>query len=199
MPMKFSFTGPNSAFSCNLQCNTCTAQTKGNVQCKKRSCIGAPLCWIHLLKDKHLRIKASGLRIAGVNPGKGLWVIDKGSAPNATIYRTGDEIIAYFGQIIDEDILNERYDQNTAPYALRHFLNGNIYEDGACKRGTGTMINQARTRAGANVRFKIKRPRGAENYAMITATKNIKNNKELFLWYGNEFQFNEPGVVYKTK
>ena len=45
-----------------------------------------------------------------------------------------------------------------------------------------------RIRRGANVRFSI----SANNKIKIIATKNIKNNAELFVNYGNDYNFNEP-------
>ena len=44
-------------FSCRLKSLPCEATNAKGHRCGKRSVIGTPLCWIHLLYQKHLRIK----------------------------------------------------------------------------------------------------------------------------------------------
>ena len=53
------------AFECPLQCAQCVGRTKAGTQCRRRSCIGTPHCWQHLLADKHLRILPSTIEGAG--------------------------------------------------------------------------------------------------------------------------------------
>ena len=40
--------------------------------------------------------------------------------------------------------------------------------------------------------------RTLNNKINIVATKNINNGDELFVYYGDDYQFNEPGVSYRT-
>lgn len=181
MPYKFFFLiNNNISFQCNLRCNNCISTNTNGSRCKLRSCIGTPYCWIHLLYIKHLRIKYS------TNPraGKGLFVMSKQHDDNEIVFRNGDIIIEYGGEIITNNALDNRYGDYTAPYAIRH---GNRIEDGACIRGAGTVINHAPT-AQANARFSLSR----NGQFRIIATKNIRNNREIFCNYGRNYRFNEP-------
>ena len=72
MPLVYSFqsTDGTHAFRCPLSCQVCEGRTKTGAPCRKRVCIGVPLCWQHLLASMHLRIKPSTHP-----PGKGLFAM----------------------------------------------------------------------------------------------------------------------------
>jgi hypothetical protein len=44
--------------------------------------------------------------------------MDKTKAPNDIIFRTGSKIIAYDGELVNSDALEDRYGDKTAPYGI---------------------------------------------------------------------------------
>ena len=187
MPYKFVFKINNQEnFSCNLTCVQCTEHKANGQQCSKRSCIGTPYCWIHLLGKKKLRIKPSGVP----NAGKGLFAMSKNpNDNNAILFKTGDTIIEYDGEIITQQQLNNRYDsathQYTAPYGLKV---QNRIEDAACRRGVGSIANHGDSRH-SNARFSRS---NTGQPVKLFATKNIRNGDEILVNYGRSYRFNEP-------
>jgi hypothetical protein len=191
MPYKFTFKDledTNNKFSCILQCSQCSyVNNKNNKRCRNKSCRGVPLCWIHLLKEKKLRIKKSSLKNAGL----GLWAIDKSKKNTQNIFKKDDVIIAYVGEKTTPEILTKRYKEKTAIYAL---CESNVCVDSACVRGAASYINHSSSPQKINVYFDIDE---STNQFIIVAKKNIKNNTELFVSYGREYRMNE-NIVYST-
>jgi hypothetical protein len=192
MPYKFHFHGydendssDDEDFECRILSERCIGQTKNRTRCKNRVIIGVPYCWCHLASVKHLKIKESLIP----NSGKGLFVQDKSKGNDEVIFKKNVNIIEYTGEIINEEQLIERYGKFTAPYGLQ---NGQVYIDSACDRGIASLINH-KPMTQTNVRFS--RYAGRIN---IKATKNIKNNRELFVCYGNDYHFNED-AEFSTK
>jgi SET domain-containing protein len=111
--------------------------------------------------------------------------MSKNSGENDIVFRNGDVIIEYGGEVVSDDTLDDRYGDYTAPYALKQ---GSHIEDGACKRGVGSLANHA-SQSRANARFSFSR---STNKFRLVATKNIRNNKEIFCFYGRDYRFNEP-------
>lgn len=198
--MKFKFNAPQKpTFSCNLECNRCTATAENGQRCKLRTCIGVPLCWIHNRKNKHLAIKPS--TIAGA--GKGLFAIrtkTKGltqAQKDAPIFKKDQVITKYEGQEITNAELRARYDKQTppvveytAPYAFAFRHNDEvIIVDSACKRGIAALAN-AKPHNRANAKLTSR--------GNLTATKNIRDGQEIFTSYGKSYKMNEP-TSYSTK
>jgi len=52
-------------FHQKLESFQCTHIINNGQQCRKRCQIGLKMCWIHLLSEKHLRIKDSNISGAG--------------------------------------------------------------------------------------------------------------------------------------
>ena len=102
----------------------------------------------------------------------------------------GDTICPYNGQVINTHQLEQRYGEQTAPYAIR--VKDNKYEDAALQRGIGSLANH-KPRAQSNTEFVVSR-----DHINLRATKNIRNGQELFVSYGNDYHFNEPGVHTTT-
>ena len=101
MPYEFTFKiNNNIQFQAFLQTKRCICISKNGNRCGKRVVIGAPYCWIHLLYQKHLRVEESNIPDAGI----GLFALDKSEPDNAIIFRPGDKIITYDGQVINNDI-----------------------------------------------------------------------------------------------
>lgn len=137
------------------------------------------MCWQHLMKAKGLRLKASGIPGAG----KGLFAMDDGLPSGTLMFKKGQMVVEYDGQVIDQKELVQRYGDFTAPYGIQ--ATAVLYEDGACRRGVGTMVNHSKR---ANVKFY----RGAQNRIKLRAMKHIYNGQELLVNYGREYNFVEP-------
>lgn len=193
MPKQFKFYVNNDImFQCRLQSVRCEADSIDGNRCKNKSVIGTPICWRHLLKNKKVRIMDSEY-------GKGLFALDPTTEPNAVIFRTGQTIVKYEGEVLRTAEVERRYGEYTAPYAAK--MNDNNIIDSACLRGVGSLINHA-PEARKNCRFSYPRNGGLQ----IKATKNIRNGRELFINYnaGNQrgeprYLFNEAGVRHTTK
>jgi SET domain-containing protein len=141
---------------------------------------------MHLLRERKLRIKES--TIPGV--GKGLFALDKRAAGNAILFRRGDKIIMYDGEVVTQAQLQRRYGDFTAPYGISQ---GKFVEDSACRRGAGSLVNHAAARnTNARLAFSTRTKK-----FMLIATKNIRNGDEIFCSYGKAYQHND-GLTHKT-
>lgn len=160
--------------------------TKKGLQCKRKCVIGSPYCATHLCYEHNLKIKTSQIP----NSGKGLFAVDPtDSTHKETIFRKGETIVKYNGEVINLEELIERYGNKTAPYAIG--LSKNRFEDGAKIRGCGALANTKPNFNNANI--SISRGR-----AVLKATKNIKNGDEIYVSYGRQYKLNEDGVEYAT-
>lgn len=174
-------TGEN--FDGELKSEQCQHHING-VQCKKRCLIGLSICWIHLLSNYHLRIKKSTIE----NAGMGLFVMVKNTPidDERIVFRNGDKICSYNGEVLTLDEHLERYQRESAPYTAQLNRQNNIqmYEDASLQRGIGSLINHSVRKS--NCRMSI----GRGNTNSFVATKNIKNNQEIFVNYGKAYKFN---------
>ena len=169
-------------FDAELETHRCRANSKASgTRCKNRVTIGLSTCWQHTMSQKFLQIRTSTIEGAG----DGLFVRRMGAQDDRTIvvFKAGDVICQYNGEIISQQTLEERYGDNTAPYGVE--LRAGRKEDGAVARGIGTLINHYPRKK--NCRIAINR----NNRAQIVATKNIRNGDELFVSYGRSYRFNE--------
>jgi len=170
----------DTQFQCNIQSEQCNVIKSNGHRCRRRVCIGSPYCYVHLLYIKHLRIKQSTIP----NAGNGLFALNPTAEANSIVFRKTATIIEYDGEVIDDDELVERYDYQTAPYAVKQKRNCNV--DCACRR---CVASNANTLAGHNnASFSVN---NRQNVVKVVATKNIKNGDEIFLSYGKSYKFNE--------
>lgn len=186
MPYRFTFDDSNGStrFSCQLECDQCTATLSGGRRCSRRVCLGLPLCWQHL-RSRNLIIKDSPLE------GKGLFAW----APkndDSIVFREGDFIISYDGEQTSDIQKYQRYGHATGPYALQR--NAHLFIDAACKRGAGSFANGSRNGVKHNARFAYS---SAKTMA-IRATKNIRNGTEIIASYGPSY-WNRPQHAHRTK
>jgi len=187
MPYRFNFLVNNdSVFSCNLQSEQCEFIKDNGQRCRNKSSIGTGYCWCHLKFKYHLAIKKSGLS----NAGKGLFAIDVKMGPYDIVFKKGDRIIEYKGEVISNQELNDRYFEYTAPYTVK--INKNMYQDCACNRGVGSLANTFPKHNNATLYVYKKE-------AFIKATKNIKNKEEIFLSYGSSYKLDEKGIKHETE
>lgn len=192
MPLIFSFSGNRTEFECEINCSQCTGICANGNVCKRRACIGIPLCWSHLLRDKHIRIRPSTIR----GGGKGLFATNQLVGENAILFQEEDIIIEYSGEVINTNVLDERYGDDTAPYAVQTGKRPAKFEDAACTRGVGAIANHG---SGDIVNAKYS-TRGSRNNrrSVLRATRPIFNNEEIFTNYGDEYNLQEQGVIFKT-
>lgn len=170
-----------------LKKTRCIHVKKDNTRCKNNIIIGHKHCHIHRKIALNLMIKKSTIE----NAGDGLFAFKKGANNNEIVFKKDAKICDYIGEVIDDLELRRRYGRNTAPYAIQ--LYNGLSQDAAIIRGIGALANHDRRKA--NVRLSIKRDNSG---AQLVATKNIKNNEELFINYGNSYKFNENNVYTRT-
>lgn len=151
--------------------------------CNRDATIGAPLCWQHNKIEYHLRIGPSPVA------GKGVFAVRPNNAwpLNKPVIQKGETCCYYYGELIDEDELQERYDGSVGIYVVEVKQQPPMYEDGALLRGLGSMINHQPT-AQANCRFgRYFDYDAGQSYTVVKATKNIYDGQELFADYGPEY------------
>ena len=201
MPYQFSYSinNTNHTFRCDIQTVRCQSLRVGGNRgrCNRMCAIGTPFCYSHLLSERHLRIKASGLP----NGGKGLFAqVSRNPADNSVVFRNGETIIDYTGENINVATLNARYDldpanQFTAPYAYET-VRDTSYIDAACDRGVGSLANH-RPMGTANAKF-VKTTRNGVTTIRLVAKGNIRNNREIFAPYGRTYRLRNPGTTHRT-
>jgi hypothetical protein len=172
-----------------LQSNRCEEIKPDGHQCRRKVVMGAPYCNIHLKYKHFLVIRDSTIQ----NAGKGVFVFHPQKQEDEIIFKKGERICYYEGEVLTHDQFLERYTAHdkTAPYTVQ--LHNNKFEDGALKRGIGSLLNHKRM-SGCNCKLSISH----NNRAQIIATKNIYNYEELFINYGRSYRFNEAGVETST-
>jgi SET domain-containing protein len=165
-----------------LESTRCEEIKPNGSRCKRKVVIGAPYCHTHLKYKHFLVVRDSTIQ----NAGKGVFVLDVHREEDEIIFRKGDRVCYYEGEVLSHEQFLERYSNadKTAPYTVQ--LHNNKYEDGALKRGIGSLLNHKRMNQ-CNCKLSISR----NNRAQIIATKNIYNYEELFINYGRSYRFNE--------
>ncbi len=171
----------DATFQCPVKRFQCEHVVGANTQCKRHQYIGFSLCYQHLAIDAHLKIAPA------TNPdhGKGLFATN-GTSNNDIVFNKDDRIIQYNGEVLNKAELDDRYGGNnkdTAPYGFQ--VNNNKYVDSACLRSAGSLANHKPLQT-ANA--KLYYSTGSGN-VYIRATKNIKNNQEIFVNYGRSYKF----------
>ena len=118
--------------------------------------------------------------------------MDKSELDNAIIFRKGQRIITYDGQVINNNELVHRYTNlYTAPYSIK--IKADRYEDAALERGAGSLINHT-NKSRSNCEFvvsKNNRDKSLNDLVFIRAIKNIRNRQELLVNYGNDYDFDD--------
>ena len=194
MPYQFSFYDQQGLkFRENLRSFHCSATNDTGTHCHNISVIGEHYCWIHLLWKKHLRIKPSNIQGAG----KGVFAVNKRLPDNAVIFQKGQTILNYDGEEINRHTLEQRYGNNTAPYAVQVNRQRDIYEDGALDRSVMSCVNSPPNGTQANCRLTTNTER---THCIVKASRDIRNGQELFANYGGEYRFGEEeGTHFTTR
>ena len=181
----------DNTWDCNLtgvQCeHKVVDQHSGNERrCKRTSTTTLPYCPQHLIKNYNLQVKRTTLVDAHGDRFnfRGLFACDK-TKGDEIIFKKGDRIVSYIGDVIDAAELNDRYPgDETAPYGMQS--NNKVRSiDAACRRGVGALANMCRTGQGCSNNATVSV--SANHYPHLKATKNIRNGDEIFLSYGKSY------------
>ena len=193
MPYEFKFSvDGHKRFVGTLQVDTCVhVNQKSHQRCKRRVSIGVPYCWQHMQVDKHLKIKASTIPGAG----KGLYAYDGTRNSGKVVFKPKQLIADYDGEHISKAVLVSRYGSHTAPYGAQ--LTKDTYEDGALRRGIGTLPNHS-TRRFTNAELIVGRT-GGRPEVKVRATKNIRSDKEVLVSYGRAYKMSEDTTHTTTR
>ena len=182
---------PKPVYETHLISEQCRYIKPNGEHCTRNVVMSVPWCSQHLGIEKHLKIKKSTIPRSG----KGLFAFDPTGGANSIVFRgneeAGDLICMYDGEIINNAELRRRYGRYTAPYAIQ--ISNNRYEDAARMRGVGSYVQHSDDFNQINCRLGLRNHRIA-----IFATKNIRNGKELYCDYGDEYSFNEK-THYSTR
>ena len=193
MPYKFTIRRDDGGvFQCPIQKYRCEHLFAGSThRCKRNQYIGFALCFQHLAIDARLKIAPA------TNPdyGKGLFATNRLQNNTDVVFKKDQRIIQYRGDVINKKELDERYGiSDTAPYA--YHINRDMFVDSACLRSAGSLANHKPLReANAKLYFSPH-----DRNAYIKATKNIRNNEEIFVNYGRAYKFAENHATrYKRR
>jgi hypothetical protein len=203
MPTYFHFHFHNPAepqddinFNGQLVSQRCNFIKTHGSQCKRRCVIGLPCCHSHLPIKYHIQVKPS--HIPGAN--KGLFAYDKTKGANDIVFKgrrdthytsvPGQKICPYFGEVLTNAELDQRYGNLTAPYGIQ--VAQDRYEDAALKRGVGSLINHKPSNQANCEFFKT------NNLIELRAKKNIRNGQELYVNYGNDYSLHDDHVTSST-
>lgn len=159
----------------------CGAITKSGKRCEKMTQKIFGMCPVHCKSIMGLRIGKSSIKCAGM----GLF--------NCKPRKKGDDIIEYIGEVLDDEKLFERYGAATAPYAAEVVENKTI--DSALIRSIGSYANH-KPKEDANAELVLYED---QEKIYICATKPIRVGEEIFIDYGDDYEFDKKGDVHSTK
>ena len=149
-------------------CSRCTAMTRAGNRCKLRTC-RSQMCWLHLRRDKGLRIKPSG---QGPGAGMGLWA-ERDISRNRIID-------PYVGQDYTREQLDHVYGDEQADYTLcrgRKCVDARRTNASAARfANTTTPQQQARRNAKLTERFNL------------TSKRRIPAGQEILASYGAAYR-----------
>jgi hypothetical protein len=120
--------------------------------------------------------------------GKGLFAT-KDFKKNATIG-------FYDGRRVTQATLDEHYgEKSTAPYTVKS--KDGLFLDAACARSLMSTANASRNLKGSNAKFSSSAM--ADGTVKISATKGIKKDSEILLYYGKDYWRGAPSSHHTTK
>ena len=149
-------------------CSRCTATTNSGSRCKLRTC-RSQLCWLHLWRDKGLRIRPSG---QGPNAGMGLWA-EREIPRNRVIAPYAG--ISYTREQLDHDYGGEQADYTFCAYPNKCKDARRTNSTAARYANTTTPQAQARRNAKLTSRFNL------------TSKRRIPAGQEILTSYGPQY------------
>lgn len=174
---------------CKLKSIRCMHFIRPGRQCKNHTVFTLGYCHVHLKNILNLRVDRTLMtnRRRGRNRFEflGLFACDKKAEDNKIIFRKGDEIVSYIGDVLTHDQHERKYPAaELSPYSIR--IGGRKYIDGACKRGVAALANDCR-RTNANCTINAEFGDSILYFPKLIATKTIRNGAEIFVSYGEEY------------
>lgn len=206
--------GSEVVYSCwvnggsSAQCTYQIRSSRGGAsrRCKLKTGLVLGLCHHHLRMKHNLRVKTSSF----ANAGRGLFAqgnrawrkkqqkyIKSGKRGEVPVFRRGQSIVSYAGELLTLDQLSDRYnfqdDQGqrrtpTPAYGVQ--VSDWTVLDAACQRSAGAYANSI-------LPARMRKPQDPKNTNAIIfiyggkvslrASKNIRNGEEIIVYYGNEY------------
>lgn len=183
---------PQSDFECELACENCAFYLEDKQRyCSRTTCKTLPYCWQHTIEVYKMKVEPSCIRAGGV--GEGLFAWNPKQPSNAVVFKKGDDILEYEGEVLDEETVDQRYTPDlTAPYAFYH-QQTKLYTDAACARGLASYVNhQPKSRSNAGFEE-------TQTDIRLVATRDIQNYEEIYASYGKRYRLSEEGVTSGTR
>ena len=172
-------------------CPPCGALTKRGTRCKKRACLDSRYCWVHLKSNDKVVIGKSRVPHGGLGlfcwTSQNIGPIERRDK-NDPVFKKGDKITEYGGNVLSKRVLDEWYDyktpegktiETTAPYGLEVEADGKQFYDAACMRKAGAYVNA--TKGTGKIR-NAKLDKGA-----LYALRNIYKGDEILTSYGRHY------------
>jgi hypothetical protein len=149
--------------------------------------MNVPFCWQHLRSECGVTVRNSPIH------GKGLFAWARGGNNDVIVFKRGQRIAPYDGELLTHAEFFGRYGLDTAPYGVK--LSEHRFVDGAYRRGAGAVANAPHGGMSPNARLVVNSQQGSVS---LRATKNVRNNEEILVSYGPGY-WNQPMGSYKTK
>ena len=209
---------------CTLKSSRCEAIKPNGKRCKNKSVRTYGICWQHLRQIEHLNASKKS-SIPGAGDGLFAYARTKKERDKkAVVFRKGQRIGWYHGELLTPTEHDKIYGNHTAPYTVKHRdkKDGVLYVDSSCIRSTmaqanGTACEKKKrrnkklacvqwfhgTKANAVFRGKIhplySQFGGADrNSIAVKATKTIRSGDEIIIDYGKSYDFSEPACSHRT-
>lgn len=190
MSYRYALPDNTAQFQCSIDCVQCYVIGANGKRCRNRTCKTVPLCWMHLWKNYNVRVQPSPLH------GSGLFANRRGAKPGEVVFKTGDNIIFFGGEVLTDEVASNRYDfggyDNTVPYGTITTINGHDYPvDEACRRSAAIYSNYAKGKK-VNATTEV-----VNDMLWLVATKTIRQGQEILWDYdpvSNEYFTNERGL-----
>lgn len=191
------------AWSCPLLRMKCMHETQRGTKCQRWTSFTLGLCWQHLKLAAHLTVRQTTLKDKKGKRFKylGLFVCSITQPSDAIVFRKGNVITVYLGELVNNKILKTRYPgDETAPYTYASRADQKDALDSACVRGVGSLANTCTSQNPGCVNNTKIMKSTPKYFPKLIATKNIKNNQEIFTSYGPAY-FRKKSVhkLFKTK
>lgn len=188
-----------STHQCNAMVGRSRDGSRHGYRCPNMSKLGLPYCWQHLGSLMHIKLARSQVPEHDGPQKKGVFAFRKGK-DKAPVFRKGEKICDYTGEVLSPDQMRERYGQLAAPYVEkvtdRHGRKKFI--DSAIKRNAVShAADRTRTDPALKPNAKFV-PVPQQEQLKVIALKDIYPGEEIFLNYGNQYWNTQQNVRHNT-
>lgn len=185
MPPRKKWHFETANYSSPLVAGRCHGETPTKRRCKRKACLGYPLCHAHNASRYGVQSRVSTIPGAG----RGLFATRKLSKDSW--------LCPYVGENTTMSFVHLRYPgEMTAPYVVG--LPNGLAVDSACLRGIGSLANALFS--DKNEVLSVSRHNTVLRYRSVgdgipgmwlKTTKLIKPGDEIFLWYGHDYKLQQ--------